>query len=91
MFKARQLFMNDFKSKFEYLDLIIYSKSDSFIDFNPEKCLKILENSQKNIFIPRLDLTLIGMGNLMCNVLSVICLTCYVPIEESRNGFGRNF
>jgi len=63
-------------------DLIIYSKSDSFIDFNSEKCLKIPENSRKIIFNPRLDLISIGMGNLMCCVLSAIGWMCYVPIGE---------
>jgi len=72
-------------------DLIIYPKSDSFIDFNSEKCLKIPENSRKIIFNPRVDLISIGVGNLMCNVLSAICLMCYVLIEELENGFDHIF
>ena len=72
-------------------DLIIYSKSDSFIDFNSEKCLKIPENSRKIILNPGIDLTSIGMGDLMCNVLSAIGVRYYMLRAESENGFGHNF
>ena len=56
---------NDFGSDLEQSELIIYSKMDSFTRFNSEKCLEIPENSRKIIFNPRLDLTSIGMGDLI--------------------------
>ena len=82
MFEARELISNDFGPDLEQSDLIIYSKMDSFTYFNSEKCLEIPENSRKIIFNLRLDWISIGMGNLMRNVLSAVCVICYMSIES---------
>ena len=71
---------NDFGSDLEQSDLIIYSKMDSFTCFSSEKCLEFPENSRKIIFNLRLDWISIEMGNLMCNVLSAVCVICYMSI-----------
>ena len=82
---------NDFGSDLEQSDLIIYLKSDSFIDFNSGKCLKIPENFRKIILNLKLDLTSSGERNFICNVLSALCVMCYMLIVESENGLDHNF